>query len=178
MHAFDNWVGLQYSALSHDRVMQLAWSLYVYAKISRVITFHDDTICVGGNQTFKTYSIIQSFGLDLGPRDDSMELTCDGSHFIFRWPDVEDLSWLWLEQLGHAFALSDGVEEEEVAPRVLLQVRVLVDPVPEGGEVEADLLSSPIAATGRKMPLEHCCIPFKIQLALILKLKVQLTWPQ
>ena len=39
--------------LSHDRVMLLAWSLYVYAKISRVITFPDDTICVGGNQTFK-----------------------------------------------------------------------------------------------------------------------------
>ena len=45
--------------------------------------------------------------------------------------------------------MSDGVEEEEVAAGVLLQVHVPPDPRAQGVEVQADLVGAPVTAIKR-----------------------------
>ena len=50
-------------------------------------------------------------------------------HLVLGWLHVyQQLSWFGQKQFGHSLAVSNGVEEEEVAPAMLLHVDIITDP--------------------------------------------------
>ncbi len=65
----------------------------------------------------------------LGYRLQYSVFTCYGSNFVFRGSNVQNLSGLRDQELGHTFTLANGVEKEKISSRIFLQVWVLADPM-------------------------------------------------